>query len=261
VFSSVTFLFLFLPLALALYHVIFLPITLGSRRPIWWRISNFTLLAFSLIFYFWGEAYRVWIFVATTFVDYFCALLMCGAVLHPNFKTLIRGGLRTRKQKLILAISISSNLALLAYFKYFNFGLSTFNSVVDVAGRPSWHLQAASVLLPLGISFFTFHSMSYTIDVYRGTVRPTRNFIDYACYVLMFPQLVAGPIVRYSYVEKSLVERVVTARFFASGVARFTLGLSKKVLIANTVAIASDKIFALPPAALTFRTAWLGVVC
>jgi alginate O-acetyltransferase complex protein AlgI len=261
VFSSVTFLFLFLPIVLGIYHLIFLPITLGSRSPIWWRLSNSFLLLASLVFYFWGEKFLIWIFITTTFIDYLSALLISRAVFNSNFETLQRGVARTHTQKIILIVSICCNLALLAYFKYFNFGVDTYNSVAGFLGFTALQWKTARiVVLPLGISFFTFHSMSYTIDVYRGHVRPTRSFIDYACYVLMFPQLVAGPIVRYSYVAKSLVGRIITARYFASGVVRFSLGLSKKVLIANHVAIAADKIFALPTATLTPGVAWLGVM-
>ena len=262
VFSSITFLFLFLPIVLGIYHLVFfLPITLGSRNPIWWRLSNLFLLLTSLVFYFWGEKFLVWIFIVTTFIDYLSALIMSRAVLDASFAQLPENGRREAWQKAVLTISICSNLALLAYFKYFNFGVTTYNSVMQVVGFGALQWKsAATVALPLGISFFTFHSMSYTIDVYRGRVRPTRSFIDYACYVLMFPQLVAGPIVRYSYVAKSLVARVVSVRYFASGAARFILGLSKKVLVANTVAIAADKIFALPAGDLTPGIAWLGVL-
>ena len=188
VFSSITFLFLFLPIVLALYHLIFfLPGILGSRRQIWWTLSNLCLLACSLVFYFWGEKSLVWLFVGTTFVDYVSALLIAGAVFEPARRLKV-GAYRSLWQKTVLTASICCNLSILIYFKYFHFmGLDTF------AGNAARHIA-----LPLGISFFTFHSMSYTIDVYRGHARATRNFINYACYVLMFPQLVAGPIVRLS---------------------------------------------------------------
>ncbi len=249
VFSSVSFLFLFLPIVLALYHLVFfLPITLGSKNAVWWRLSNGFLLLASLVFYFWGEGNKVWIFVGATFLDFVAALVISRAR-SPRFR------------KTVLTVSICSNLAILAWFKYLNFGIDSLNSALTY-----FHLRTldagglAGIVLPLGISFFTFHSMSYTIDVYRGEVQPTHNFIDYACYVLMFPQLVAGPIVRFSYVARALTSRVVTLPYFASGVARFSLGLGKKVLIANNVAIAADKIFALPPASLSAGVAWLGVL-
>jgi alginate O-acetyltransferase complex protein AlgI len=260
IFSSVTFLFLFLPVVLAIYHLCFLPITLGSRNPFWWRLSNLSLLLASLLFYYWGEKSKVWIFVGTTFIDYVCALIISRAVFNAGFPNLSPDQRRAGWQRAVLIVSICCNLALLAYFKYFNFGVDTYNSATGFMGLASWQWKnVRAVALPLGISFFTFHSMSYTIDVYHGRVRATRNFIDYACYVLMFPQLVAGPIVRYSYVAQSLTSRPITSRYFASGVARFIMGLGKKVLVANTVAIAADKIFALPTAALTPGIAWLGV--
>jgi alginate O-acetyltransferase complex protein AlgI len=260
VFSSVTFLFLFLPVVLVIYHLVcFLPVTLGSRNPVWWRLSNLFLLLASLVFYYWGEKSKVWIFIGTTFFDYLCALVISRAVFTSDFADLSPSQRRHAWQRIVLILSICCNLALLAYFKYFNFAADSYNAVVGSLGHPSWQWDnVKTVVLPLGISFFTFHSMSYTIDVYNGRVRATRNFIDYACYVLMFPQLVAGPIVRYSYVAKSLTSRLITAHYFASGVARFILGLSKKVLIANTVAIAADRIFALPAATLTPGVAWLG---
>ena len=124
-----------------------------------------------------------------------------------------------------------------------------------------WDRPALNIILPVGISFYTFQSMSYTIDVYRGEVKATRNFLDFACYVTMFPQLVAGPIVRYRDVALQLIDRVVTVPGFASGVRRFVIGLAKKILIANIVARAADDIFAILPADLTPALAWLGIIC
>jgi alginate O-acetyltransferase complex protein AlgI len=260
VFSSAIFLFLFLPVVLVLYHgFFFLPVSLGSRARTWFTASNGFLLLCSLIFYFWGEQYRVFIFLATTFLDYVAALLIVGTFAKdpPQLEV---GGARTNLQRLTLALSICSNLTLLAYFKYFNFLAHSYDVFVRSLGLPTWQLKTVPIVaLPLGISFFIFHSMSYTIDVYSGRVKATRSFVDYACYVMMFPQLVAGPIVRYSYVAKALVSRAVTAEYFASGVTRFMIGLSKKVLVANTVARIADKIFALPTDALTPAVAWLGV--
>jgi alginate O-acetyltransferase complex protein AlgI len=259
VFSSVSFLFLFLPLVLVGYHLLFLPVTLGHRRRIYYRLANGFLLLASLAFYFWGEHHRVWIFVGTTGIDFLAALLISGRLLDAQSPALVPGASRTARQKAILAASIVSNVAVLGYFKYFNFGVASYNSIVTSLGLSAavWN-NVAAVTLPLGISFFTFHSMSYAIDVYRGHVEPTRNLIDYACYVLMFPQLVAGPIVRFSYVSKALLERVVTPALFANGTVRFVLGLCKKVLIANNVATAADRIFSLPPDKLSPAIAWLG---
>ncbi|HNN90960.1 MAG TPA: MBOAT family O-acyltransferase [Pseudomonadota bacterium] len=261
VFSSVTFLFLFLPIVLGLYHLLLLPWTLGSRRRIWLRLANTFLMAVSLLFYAWGEKQLVFLFIGTTFLDFMAALLICGGLWQRNIEQLKPQAPRTRFQRGVLIASILANLSILLYFKYFNFFVESYNEVAGGLGlaKLSW-ASLHKVALPLGISFFTFHSMSYVIDVYRGHVRATRNFIDYACYVLMFPQLVAGPIVRFSYVANSLVERVVTARYFASGVMTFSLGLAKKVLIANNVALAADRIFALRPEQLSPSLAWLGAI-
>jgi alginate O-acetyltransferase complex protein AlgI len=261
VFSSIIFLFGFLPIVLALYHLAMLPVWMGSIRRLWWHLGNFVLLSVSLVFYFWGEKWLIWVFIATVVVDYVCALLISGALLNKEYQRLKPGSSRSGFQKILLAASICCNVGMLGYFKYFNFGVDTYNSVIQATGFSSaaW-TSAAKVLLPLGISFFVFHSMSYTIDVYRGYVKATRNLIDYACYVLMFPQLVAGPIVRYSLVARQLVERRLSGEIFASGVSRFVTGLTKKVLVANTVATVADRMFSLPAKELNFGLAWIGVI-
>ena len=261
VFSSVIFLFGFLPVVLVLYHLVFLPVWLGNPARIWRHLANLLLLLVSLVFYFWGEKFLVWVFIATVLIDYLCALFISGAYRRGPYKQLPVGVPRTGLQKTVLATSICSNLAMLGYFKYFNFGVSTYNRILVHAGLSSatWN-SAPNVLLPLGISFFVFHSMSYTIDVYRGYVKATRNLIDYAAYVLMFPQLVAGPIVRYSLVARQLVERRMTSAIFASGVARFIVGLAKKTLVANPVSVVADKVFALPANQVDFTRAWVGAI-
>ena len=251
VFSSVTFLFLFLPIVLALYHgFFFLPVLLGRPSRIWFQLSNAFLLFASLVFYYWGEKNLVLIFIGTTAVDFIAALLISRAPLE-------RGAQRTLWQKWILALSIGTNLSILLIFKYLTFTADAVNGLLKHAGTA---IPVPQVTLPLGISFFIFHSMSYTIDVYRGEVTATRNFIDYACYVLMFPQLVAGPIVRFSYVARSLVQRTVSAEYFSRGIGQFVIGLGKKVLIANVMGETADKIFALSPGQLSASTAWLGAL-
>ncbi|MCA9436557.1 MAG: MBOAT family protein [Candidatus Omnitrophica bacterium] len=262
VFSSITFLFLFLPVVLVLYHLLFLPVTLGWHSSFWRRASNCFLLLASLLFYFWGEDYLIWIIVTSTLIDYFCGLLISGGLGGGEIHRLDPNRRRTAIQKFGLIFSICSNLAFLGFFKYFNFGIYNYNRAMGAFGLESlqW-LDAAWIALPLGISFYTFQSMSYTIDVYRGEVKATRNLIDFACYVTMFPQLVAGPIVRYRDVARELVSRKISSEHFASGVSRFILGLAKKVLIANTVAVGADQVFALPDNELTFALAWFGVIC
>ena len=262
VFSSITFLFLFLPVVLTLYHLLFLPVTLGWKSKIWRRLSNLFLLFTSLFFYFWGEDFLVWIIIASTLIDYICGLLISGGYRGGEICQLKPDQPRTRLQKTGLVLSICSNLAFLGFFKYFNFGVYNYNRAVGLVGFESLQWQDAIwITLPLGISFYTFQSMSYTIDVYRGQVKATRNLIDFACYVTLFPQLVAGPIVRYRDVACELVSRKVGSEQFASGVSRFTIGLAKKVLIANTVAVGADQVFALPESELNFSLAWFGVIC
>lgn len=254
VFSSTTFLFVFLPLVLLVYHgICFLPIHLGSQSHKWIRLSNGFLLLVSLVFYYWGERHLVLLFIGTTAVDFAAALLISRAMPVGEAGRAVR---RTAWQRSLLTTAIGVNLSILFLFKYFSFTAGAVNMLLKPVG---WQVPAYQLTLPLGISFFIFHSMSYTIDVYRGQVTPTRSFIDYACYVLMFPQLVAGPIVRFSYVAKALVWRTVSARYFARGVSQFIIGLGKKVLIANIVGDATDRIFVLPADQLAPATAWLAV--
>jgi alginate O-acetyltransferase complex protein AlgI len=259
VFSSITFLFFYLPVVLVLYHLLFLPVSRRSpRAPLFLRLSNLFLLGVSLLFYFWGEGWLVWILLTSTLIDYVCGLLLAGAWRTGRVELLAEGGPRSRAQRLTLIASLTANLLFLGFFKYFNFGVDTVNRLVPDAWRLTDVLR---VTLPLGISFYTFQSMSYTIDVYRGHVKATRNLIDFACYVALFPQLVAGPIVRYADIAQQLVRRTVSTRLFASGVNRFVLGLAKKVLIANTVARAADAILALPADQITTPQAWAATLC
>ncbi len=259
VFSSIIFLFFFLPVVLSIYHLLFLPVSLKHKQAVVWRrMANLFLLCTSLLFYFWGEQWLTWIIIASTFIDYFCGLLISGALHKGRIEIMEEGEPRTILQKTGLFISLISNLAFLGFFKYFNFGIDTYNAIVPEALRAT---DVMKIALPLGISFYTFQSMSYTIDVYRGHVKATRNIIDFACFVTLFPQLVAGPIVRYCDVAHQMVHREMNIRLFSSGVTRFVLGLGKKVLIANTVARAADMIFALPPDKLTTSLSWVAVVC
>jgi alginate O-acetyltransferase complex protein AlgI len=257
VFSSIIFLFAFLTLVLIGYHLVFRGVTRGHRPAFWRRTSNLYLIFVSLTFYFWGEGWLVWIIIASTLIDYFSGLIIAGGLRGREPIQLEQGGARTPLQRFGLVFSIVSNMSFLGYFKYYNFGVDSFNLLVPEA----WGLHdVIRVTLPLGISFYTFQSMSYTIDVYRGRVKATRSVIDFSCFVTIFPQLVAGPIVRYSDIAQQLVDRTVNMRLFSSGIERFVIGLAKKVLIANTVAKASDTIFALPESQLTMPVAWLGLV-
>lgn len=228
VFSSFTFLFFFLPLTLAC--------TLPLKRV---AARNAVLCAFSLVFYAWGEPVYVLLMLMSILVNYAAGLAM------ERWPA---------RKKLILVITLVLNLGAIGYFKYADFLLRSLNLLLP---EP---IPLANVVLPIGISFYTFQILSYVIDVYRGEYPAQRNLLSLATYISMFPQLVAGPIVRYGTVEKELKERRVTAEGFADGLARCAFGLGKKVLLANQMALAADKIFnsgeALPGAVY-----WIGAVC
>ncbi len=252
VFSSSIFLFGYLPVVLLVYFV--LP---GRAR-------NFFLLVASLFFYAWGEAGFVLVMVASILADYLAGLLISGGLAGPwgaAVPQLEPGGERSSLQRACLVLSVVVNLGILFLFKYFGFAVASYSSAAQAlgAGALQWDTSVA-IALPLGISFFTFQSMSYTIDVYLGHVRATRNLIDFGTYVSMFPQLVAGPIVRYRDISRELVSRRVSVEDFSYGVQRFVIGLSKKMLVANTFAVPADKIFAIPTSELTTELAWLGVI-
>ena len=263
VFSSIIFLFLFLPVVMALYYLIVVPVILG-RKKLGIRLGNGLLLLSSLFFYSWGEQWLVFVMITSTMIDYTSGLIISGGwrLKNGEIPALEKGGQRTRVQKTAMVVSIGTNLSILGVFKYFNFGIDNVNALADFIGL-DWLVwkDVFQITLPLGISFYTFQSMSYTIDVYRGETRATRNLLDFSCFVTMFPQLVAGPIVRYRDIATQLVDRVVTRECFASGINRFIIGLGKKVLVANTVAKAGDGIMAIPNDQLTTGLAWLGLIC
>lgn len=250
VFSSIIFLHFFFPLFLLLYF---------ATPP---RGRNALLLAASLFFYTWGEQVLVLVMLASTAVDY-----LCGRTITREFETAEcfrdnpASRMRTRRQRTALWVSVGFNLSLLSVFKYFNFGADNFNALMSALGWDAWVAEdLVEIILPLGISFYTFQSLSYTIDCYRRQVSAARNFVDFACFVTMFPQLIAGPIVRYRDVETHLVRRSVSLADFAAGSRQFIIGLGKKVLIANTVAQPVDQIFALPLDQVTPLLAWTGAV-
>src|SRR5439155_22205084 len=161
-----------------------------------------------------------------------------------------------RAARVVLALAVAANLGLLIAFKYANFLVANVNGCLTSLRFPT--IELAPVHLPLGISFFTFHALSYVIDVYRGEVRALKNPLNLSLYLAYFPQSIAGPIVRYSDVAAQLTQRVITREGFATGVRRFILGLAKKMLIANTLAGPADAIFGLPAESLTPGLAWLG---
>ena len=223
VFSSLTFLCFFLPLTVGVYYLC---------PP---KGRNVVLLAASLLFYAWGEPKYV--------------LLMLGSIAaNYVFGLLIGAG---RRKRLWLILSICFNLAMLGLFKYADLLVRTFNDLTR------GHVQLLGLALPIGISFYTFQAMSYTIDVYRGAVKVQKNPIDFGAYISMFPQLIAGPIVRYSEIEDRMKRRSVTPEAFAAGLCRFAVGLGKKVLLANQLGKLWELASGGTPSALL---AWLGAL-
>jgi alginate O-acetyltransferase complex protein AlgI len=236
-FSSVVFLFCFLPVVLTLHAI-----------PGWrWRLL--LLLVADLLFYSWGEGAYVLVMVASILANWGLGLLIrpAGAA---------RGD---RLSRLCFGAGVAFNLGLLVAFKYAGFFALSCNRLLAAVGAGA--LPVPNVHLPIGISFFTFQALSYIVDVRRGAVPPSRSLLSFAVYKSLFPQLIAGPIVRYRDVAAQFTPHRVAPELFTDGIRRFVLGLGKKVLIANTVAQAADAIFALPPASLGADAAWLGLLC
>ena len=234
VFSSLTFLFLFLPAVLLL----------NVLTPA--RFRNTTLLLASLLFYAWGETVFVLLMLASIGVNYLTGLALRRARRPP-----VRRG--------ILLLALTANLGLLAWFKYAGFLAENASGLGNLLGIGA--LEISPVHLPIGISFFTFQALSYVIDVYRGKTEAQRNPVKLALFISLFPQLIAGPIVRYREIAAQIERRILDAEGFGEGVRRFTIGLGKKVLIANTLAAPADRIFALPPHELSASVAWFGAAC
>ena len=243
VFSSYLFLFYLLPLSLVLYYAV-------PRRA-----KQLVLTVLSYVFYGWANPLFLVLLLGSTMIDYVAALVIDGERARLESS---EGRWPSRKARVALFASLGTNLALLGFFKYFNFGLDSYDALATWLGLSELRIDAAlRVTLPLGISFYTFEAMSYAIDVYRGDAKAIRNFIDYSCYVSMFPQLVAGPIVRFSEISDQLLNRTHTATKFARGVAFFSLGLAKKVLLANPCGKIADLAF--DAASLSPVEAWYGV--
>ncbi len=248
VFSSHLFLFYFLPLALLVYYA-------APRRA-----RHFMLTLLSYIFYGWANPLFVALMFTSTVIDYVCGLVISGQGVFGwkrPVEPLVRCGERSRAQRVAVTLSIISNLSLLGFFKYFNFATENYDLLVSWLGLTDLRLDIwYRITLPLGISFYTFQSMSYSIDVYRGHATAIRNFIDFACYVSMFPQLVAGPIIRFHEVARQLMVRRHTTEKFARGVAFICFGLAKKVLLANPCGKIADVAFGAE--AVNVLDAWYG---
>ena len=230
VFSSTVFLLIFLPVVAGIYF-------LCPRKA-----RNTVLLLFSLVFYGWGEPKYILIMLFSTVFDYTNARLI------GHFQD---AG-RDKAAKAVLIVDVVGNLGILGFFKYTDFAIDNLNSLLN-AGIP-----ALGLALPIGISFYTFQTMSYTIDVYRGIVKPQKNILNVGAYVTLFPQLIAGPIVQYKTVEHELMYRRESVFEASRGMQRFVVGLAKKVLIANQVGALWEQISAM--SAPTAVTAWLGAI-
>lgn len=231
-FSSTIFVFLFLPIVIAIYFA----------TPMKGR--NLLLVLASLLFYAWGEGAYIVVMLFSMAFNY------CFGILIENYR---------KNARIILGVAVAANLAALAFYKYSLFIADNLNLLLMPLGaRP---IEMDSVHLPIGISFFTFHSISYLIDIYRKDAAAQRNPINLVLYISFFPQLIAGPIVRYHDIAEQLTKRPILSEDVAIGIRRFIIGLGKKVLIANPLAIPADQIFSLPSSALTTELAWVGIIC
>jgi alginate O-acetyltransferase complex protein AlgI len=230
-FSSAIFLFYFLPLLLLVYF---------SFKNI--RIRNYSLLLFSFVFFLWGGVAFTLVVVLSIIFNYFT-----GRVIQH------------RRSRASLVFAVCGNLLVLALFKYANFIVDNLNAIL-----PWLHadpIPSLGIVLPIGISFYTFHSISYNVDVFKGRVKAQENIADMALYIILFSQLVAGPIIRYSVFEPQLFSRVHSFEKFAQGAERFIVGLGKKVLIANTLARVADGAFSQDTAHMDLSLSWLGILC
>ncbi len=224
-FSSISFIYVFLPAVCFLYLI--------TRK----ELHNPILLIASIIFYAWGEPRYLAIMLVTIMVNYL------GALLIEKYPL---------KKKLTLTLTIAANLGFLIYFKYFNFILGNINALLHT------NIDFIKVVMPIGISFYTFQAMSYLIDVYRGECKAQKDIYKLALYICLFPQLIAGPIVKYHDVAEQIDSREVNFEKVDIGVKRFIIGLAKKMLLANTMGAIADKIFVQAPDTFTPLVAWIG---
>lgn len=249
VFSSLTFLYIYLPIVMILYFI----------SPM--KVKNIIILVSGLFFYAWGEPVCVLIMLFSTAIDY-----TAGLVMHKYDDD-------QRIRTACLIVSVVMNVGLLAVFKYSDFIIATINSIpgVDIV-NPVLHLNRAindiidlnlnetRVELPIGISFFTFQSMSYTIDLYRRNIKVQKSFLSFASYVSLFPQIVAGPIVRYEDIQKEIDDRKIGVGMVSDGISIFVKGLAKKVLLANNIGLVWSGIKAMDYSTMSAATAWLGIL-
>ncbi|MDR0292302.1 MAG: hypothetical protein LBI01_06060 [Elusimicrobium sp.] len=228
VFSSLTFLWVFLPVVLIVYFL--------SKE----KFYNIILVAASLVFYAWGEPVYILLMLASIIINFFAGLSL--------------GGGTPQRKRIFLALAIIINLSLLGYYKYADFLLANVNYIFQI------NIPMPRVTLPIGISFYTFHSISYLVDIYRGQNAPQKNIIKMGLYISIFPALIAGPIIKYHDIKRQLDFRRTSLNKFNAGVYRFIAGLGKKVLIANVAAKTADAVFALSPSQYGMATAWIGIL-
>ena len=254
-FSSHIFIFYFLPVALLIYY--------GLARASQ-RARNGALALLGYFFYGWANPQFILVMLATTLVDWYLSLVIARdnwlvKDTATDLASPLPPGPRTKRQRAALCLSVISNLTMLGFFKYFHFAIDNYNGLLHAMGlaHAEWH-PFFHVVLPLGISFYTFQSMSYTIDVYRGEAKAMRSFVDFSCFVSMFPHLVAGPILKFSFLADQLEHRTLTLEKFARGAAFFCLGLAEKVLIANPCGKVADLTFG--AASVRCVDAWYGAV-
>ncbi len=236
VFSSLTFLLFFLPVTLLL---------VGCSKKV--SVQNALLSFLSLVFYTWGDFSLSWILLISVGTNFLFGIKIGEAVDDA-----------ARKRRL-LTLAVTANLTLLLFFKYANFGAENLNYLLSVLHLPV--LSFPHIPLPLGISFFTFHCISYLVDIYRGKTGALKDPVVMFLYIALFPQLVAGPIIRYHEIASQFVTRKVNADCVAQGMRRFIYGLSKKVLVANPVGAIADRAFAVPLSQVGADTAWLAALC
>lgn len=230
VFSSILFMFMYLPVVLALYYL----------APVKWR--NLCLFVVNLVFYGWGEPVYIVLMMISITVNFFA-----GRLIDKHREN-------DKKAKGVLIANVVINLAMLMFFKYYDLFAETLSLI------PGVNIAPMGLELPIGISFYTFQTMSYPIDVYRGDADVQKNYISFGTFVALFPQLIAGPIVRYKDVAEQLDFRANSVEQFSSGVRRFIVGLAKKVLIANNIGILWDTFSTLPASELTVLGSWMGIL-
>ncbi len=239
VFSSHTFIYLFLPVFLLVYYAMFF-----AKTRIGWL--NLFITVASYIFYGWFEPWFVSLMWVSTALDY-----TCGRIIS-------KPGASKRTRNIALAVSMTGNLAMLGFFKYYMFFMGGMNALAAALGLGDHYFRVMQVVLPIGISFYTFQTMSYTIDVWRGDAPPVKDLRTFSCFVSLFPQLVAGPIIRYNTVATQLEHRKHTLRRFGAGIVAFGFGMAMKIWVANPCGQVADAVFAAE--APTMLAAWWGAL-